>query len=40
MNTMKTILRNLFNQLTFSKEKMPDLIPVRVVTKINPQHHR
>jgi hypothetical protein len=40
MKSMKTILQQLINHLTFSKEKMPALIPVRVVTKINPHHHR
>jgi hypothetical protein len=30
----------LLSHLTFSKEKMPALIPVRVVTKVNPDHHR
>lgn len=42
-NTMKTILVNLNSfmaALTFSKEKMPALIPVRVITKVNPDHHR
>ena len=41
-NTMKTILSNLnlfLTNLTFSKEQMPALIPVRVITKINPDHH-
>ena len=39
MKTMKTViatLNNLMNTLTFSKEKMPALIPVRVITKVNP----
>jgi hypothetical protein len=38
---MKTIIQFLytFTNLAFSKEKMPALIPVRVVTKIHP-HHR
>ena len=47
MKTMKTLkspiiesLNTLLNNLTFSKEKMPALIPVRVVTKVNPDHHR
>lgn len=42
-NTMKTILTNLnslLTILTFSREKMPELIPVRVITKINPNSHR
>jgi hypothetical protein len=43
MNTMKTLIATVnavLTNLTFSKEKMPALIPVRVVTKINPDHHR
>jgi hypothetical protein len=37
---MKTIIQFLYTlaNLTFSKEKMPALIPVRVVTKIHPDH--
>ena len=40
---MKTILNYLINVLTFStfsKEKMPALIPVRVVTKFYTDQHR
>jgi hypothetical protein len=40
---MTTIIRSLINALasiTFSNEKMPALIPVRVVTKIHPDQHR
>ncbi len=39
---MKTILADLVAALipTFSKEKMPALIPVRVVTKVHPDQHR
>lgn len=43
MKTMKSViatLNTLVNNLTFSKEKMPALIPVRVITKVNPHHHR
>ena len=44
MKTMKTLIlesmNTLLNNLTFSKEKMPALIPVRVITKVNPYHHR
>ena len=38
---MKTLLINLIATLipTFSKEKMPALIPVRVVTKVFPDQH-
>ena len=38
---MKTILTNLIASLisAFSKEKMPALIPVRVVTKVFPDQH-
>jgi hypothetical protein len=40
---MKTIIQflNTLNNLTipaFSKEKMPALIPVRVITRIHPDH--
>jgi hypothetical protein len=37
---MKTIIQFLYtlNILAFSKEKMPALIPVRVITKIHPDH--
>ena len=37
---MKTIIQFLFTltNVAFSKEKMPALIPVRVVTKIHPDH--
>ena len=37
---MKTIIQFLYTltNLTFSKEKMPALIPVRVITKIHPDH--
>lgn len=41
MKSMKTIIAHLdtiLTNLAFSKEKMPALIPVRVVTKINPDH--
>jgi len=40
---MKSIIRTLINAFassTFSNEKMPALIPVRVVTKIHPDHQR
>ena len=39
MKTMINILNALVNTLTFSKEQMPALIPVRVVTKVHPQQH-
>ncbi|WP_262892847.1 hypothetical protein [Puia dinghuensis] len=43
MKTLMTTLNNFLNtvliNLTFHKEKMPALIPVRVVTKVNP-HQR
>jgi len=37
---MNTIIQFLYTYtiLAFSKEKMPALIPVRVVTKIHPDH--
>ena len=37
---MKTIIQILYTliNLAFSKEKMPALIPVRVITKIHPDH--
>lgn len=40
---MKTMINHLVNALyllAFSKEKMPALIPVRVITKIHPDQHR
>ena len=36
MNTMINFLKALVNTLTFSKEQMPALIPVRVITKVHP----
>jgi len=41
MLVCKTLLINLIASLTpaFSKEKMPALIPVRVVTKVFPGQH-
>ena len=42
-NTMKTVLTNMhlfLTNLTFSKEKMPALIPIRVITKVNPNSYR
>ena len=40
MKTMINFLNALVNILTFSKEQMPALIPVRVVTKVHPDQHR
>lgn len=40
---MKTIINYLISVLgytAFSNEKMPALIPVRVITKIHPDQHR
>ena len=39
---MKFTLTNLIDNLfaTFTKEKMPALIPVRVVTRVSPEQHR
>ena len=41
-NSMKTLLANLIAAFTptFSREKMPALIPVRVVTKVYPDQNR
>jgi hypothetical protein len=38
MKTLATILNEVLANLTFHKEKMPALIPVRVVTKVHPSH--
>ena len=37
---MKMLIQFLYalTSFTFSKEKMPALIPVRVITKIHPDH--
>ncbi len=37
---MKTIIQFLYNHaiLAFSQEKMLTLIPVRVITKVHPDH--
>ncbi len=43
MKTMKNIIRSILNVLashTFTNEKMPALIPVRVITKVHPDQHR
>jgi hypothetical protein len=43
MKTMKSIIHSFLNVLatfTFSNEKMPALIPVRVITKVHPDQHR
>jgi hypothetical protein len=40
MKSLIEAINVLLSDLTFSKEKMPALIPVRVVTKINPDHHK
>ncbi|HEY6900039.1 MAG TPA: hypothetical protein VI233_05325 [Puia sp.] len=42
MKTLSTLINNLIISLTpaFSKEKMPALIPVRVVTKVHPVQNR
>jgi hypothetical protein len=40
---MKTIIQHLLNILdhsAFSNEKMPALIPVKVITKIVPKQHQ
>lgn len=39
---MKTIIHylSILFLSTLSKEKMPALIPVRVVTKVHPEQHR
>jgi hypothetical protein len=40
MKTMINFLNALVNTLTFQNEKMPALIPVRVITKVHPDQHR
>lgn len=39
MKTLENILNTVLIALTFHKEKMPALIPVRVVTKVYPAQH-
>jgi|GEM_PF-1006872 len=38
--TLINLLNAVLTTLTFSKEQMPALIPVRVVTKVHPDQHR
>jgi hypothetical protein len=40
MKTMINFLTALVKTLSFTKERMPALIPVRVVTKVHPEQHR
>lgn len=41
MKTIINFLNAALNTLTFQKEQMPALIPVRVITKVHPdQYHR
>jgi hypothetical protein len=40
MKTLNNLIKALFLPFTFSREKMPALIPVRVVTKVHPDQHR
>jgi hypothetical protein len=40
MKTMIHLINALLTNLTFTKEKMPALIPVRVVTKVPRDHNR
>ncbi|HVS97851.1 MAG TPA: hypothetical protein VHE54_15255 [Puia sp.] len=40
MKTMINFLNAVLTNLVFSKEQMPALIPVRVVTKVHPDQHR
>jgi hypothetical protein len=39
MKTLTNILNTALFALTFQKEKMPALIPVRVITKVHPAQH-
>ena len=38
MKTLTNFLDSILTALTFNKEKMPALIPVRVITKVVPSH--
>ncbi len=38
-NTLINLIKVVFLPSTFSREKMPALIPVRVVTKVHPAQH-
>jgi hypothetical protein len=40
MKTLINLIKALIKPSTFSQEKMPELIPVRVVTKIHPDQYR
>jgi len=40
MKTLINLIKAVFEPSTFSQEKMPALIPVRVVTKIHPNQYR
>jgi hypothetical protein len=40
MKTLINLIKALIEPSTFSHEKMPALIPVRVVTKIHPDQYR
>ena len=39
MRTIKNALITVLEVLTFQNEKMPALIPVRVITKVDPTRH-
>lgn len=40
MKTLFNLIKAAFEPATFSREKMPALIPVRVVTKVHPSQNR
>jgi hypothetical protein len=40
MKTLINLIKAVFELATFSQEKMPALIPVRVVTKVHPNQYR
>jgi|HubBroStandDraft_2_1064218.scaffolds.fasta_scaffold118322_5 hypothetical protein len=40
MKTLINLIKAVFEPKTFSQEKMPELIPVRVVTKVYPNQYR
>jgi hypothetical protein len=40
MKTIIHLLNAALDAITFSKEQMPALIPVRVITKVHPDQHR
>ncbi|HUB60891.1 MAG TPA: hypothetical protein VL978_09325 [Puia sp.] len=40
MKTLFNLIKAVLEPVTFSREKMPALIPVRVVTKVRPDQNK